>query len=187
MLRMIDNEEQNRKRLLKSIANIPQNTDIQGWIKMPTVAIGGLLSVGFSKQADMLLVESSQGLGLFECGTLQLIAREKNNDENIYDNQLQCLGIGPVKDELIPMAGIHGGGLRSITNRGEQVTIISPRWPLHEIVFCTAYSSVYDPNNKDQCQIIASEYEFRAYGFSSDDKYFIYATSSQFILYCYDS
>lgn len=177
-------EQDNRKRLIKTIDSIHKSPKIEGWQCLGIYAVGGLLAVGFSKRKDILLVESSTGRGLFDCNTGEKIARDYNEEYvNPYDYELYCMGIDVLSDEEINTAGINGGGLLTVSPQGDSINIVSLNWPIQEIIFCPNYSSIYDDKTKDKCCIVASEYEIRACGFSSNGNFFILATSSDFVLY----
>lgn len=176
--------EDNRKRLIKIINSIKKSTKIESWVCLGICAVGGLLAVGFSEKEDLLLVESSSGKGLFDCCTGKKLAREYvQNYENPYANKLCCRGIDVLNYEMVTMAGIYGGGLLTSTTKGDRVEIVAPHWPIHDIIFCPNFASIYIDKTKDQCQIVASVYEIRACGFSYNENYFVYATSSEFVLY----
>ena len=181
---MNKHEEENRSRLIKILKKIVRSSNIDGWQCLGITAIGGLCAIGFSKQHELLLIESSQGRGLFDCKSGKIISRDKDDTfSNENEKELRCLGIGILENELVEMAGIYGGALLKQTSRGESIEIVAPNWPLYNIVFCSSFSSPFFETSVDKCKIIASEYEIRACGFSSDEKYFVYATSSDFTLY----
>lgn len=108
--------------------------------------------------------------------------RIDKDSENLCDNQLRCLGIDILSDEIIEMAGINGGGLLTSTSQGDSIDIVAPDWPIYDIIFCPQYSSIYIDRTKDKCHIIASEYEIRACGFSWNGNFLVYAISSGFVL-----
>lgn len=182
---MISNyEEENRNRLIKIINNIPYDLHLSHWQLIGKYAVGGLLEVGFSKKQEMLLVISSQGRGVFNCITGEKIFRDYESDyQNKYEKELSCQGVGPLFDEIITVAGINGGGLPNTNFEGDSLEIIAPNWPIYDMVFCPSYASLYDEKNNHNCRIIASDYSFRAYGFSWSGNSFIYATSDGLTLY----
>jgi hypothetical protein len=54
---------------------------------------------------------------------------------------VSVLGIGPVKAELIQIAGLNGGGLPMSTRFAEAVEVVSSEWPKSNLIFCAPFKS----------------------------------------------
>lgn len=165
-----DIEDENRKRLLNIIAQIPSGVP-DGWEKT-TFAVGGLMYIGFSNVCtEKLIVISSQGQRIINCKTGEKTYCEENYDEGDLIALAEELG-----DEVIPIAGEGGGGLRRYSEDGNILASIAPFWPTEKIVFMPNYISWYQ--NPKKCTIIFEEYEIRAFGFSKCGNYIAVCNSS---------
>jgi hypothetical protein len=82
------------------------------WLTLPTphtyIPVGGLLGVGFAADpasgADILMVVSRDGRGLFDPSTGTKIARDRNPDPDLYipmGMDLSCPGFGPLADTRV--------------------------------------------------------------------------------------
>jgi len=173
---MLPFEAANRERLIKLLNNIKAQPAPAGWRLTATIAVGGLTEVGFSKKSDHLLVLSSGGRGVIACASGEKVARDYADDGDWLDlNNLCCMGIGPIEDEIIQLAGLHGGGLPLGTNIGESLELASPDWPKSDLIFCSNFKSPFVEGHQSHCTIIASDY-FRTFGFSWSGNAFVYAT-----------
>ena len=56
-------KEENRKRLVELLGHIELNKNPDGWRHLTSIAVGGLLTIGFSKNGPYILVVSSAVLG----------------------------------------------------------------------------------------------------------------------------
>ena len=75
-----------------------------------TFAIGGLQNIGFVPGKDLLIVLSAQGQGIFDCSTVQRIAR--SNEEwyqKFNDETFSVDGFDILSNTSIPTSGIYGG------------------------------------------------------------------------------
>ncbi len=163
-------EDENRKKLLKIIKQIPNGVP-DGWGKT-TFAVGGLMYIGFSNiSTEKLIVISSQGQSIINCRTGEKAYCEENYDEGNLIALAEELG-----DEAIPIAGEGGGGLRHYSKDGNILVSIAPDWPVEKIVFMPNYISWHqDP---DKCMIIFEDYEIRAFGFSRCGNYMAVCNSN---------
>ncbi len=67
-------------------------------------------ALGYSDCSRYLLVETSDGRGLFNCRSGEKIFRDRNEYQD-QELKLLCNGIGPIENQVVRMAGLHGGGL----------------------------------------------------------------------------
>ena len=171
-------EKSNRDRLSRLIQKIETRQSPLGWTLTGSIAVGGLTEIGFSKRSEHLLVISSRGRGVVSCDTGEKVARDYETDGDWLDlNGLLCLGIGPISEELIQIAGLHGGGLPLGNGRGEHIEVAYPNWPRAELIFCANYKSAFVEGHHSHCSSIASDY-LRSFGFSWSGNSLAYATGS---------
>jgi hypothetical protein len=171
-------EKANRERLITLLSKLPMSVAPKGWELSGRFAVGGLREVGFSKNAELLLVISSSGRGIIDCAQGKMISRDDEPDGGWYKPlELLCEGIGPLQAEVIQIAGLNGGGLPMSNRFAESLEVVSPEWPKSKLIFCAPFKSAVIEGHQDGCVYIASDF-FRAYGFSWSGDSFVYATSS---------
>jgi len=146
-------------------------------------AIGGLTDIGFSKNSDLLLVLSGGGRGVIDPAIGAVVARDDEADGDWLDERLLlCGGIGPLAGEEIQVAGLNGGGLPRGSGLGESLEVVSPNWPLGDLIFCSNFGSALIERFQSTCLRIASDH-IRAYGLSWSGNTFAYATGSDVCVY----
>ena len=172
--------------LRSRLRRVPLGQPPAPWRQVVSHAVGGLTEVGFASRSDLLLVVSSQGRGLFDGRSEELAARDPAPpDDGWYDEvRLTALGIGPIGDQLVRLAGLHGGGLSACTDDGWAITRIAPDWPLESIVLDPPGSSVLYEGHDRGCTRIAEGFEMRAYGFSETGLSLVVASSDHVELWC---
>lgn len=176
---MSEFDAKNRARLISVLENIPDQHCPAGWRLTGSLAIGGLTEIGFSKNSDLLLVLSSSGRGVIDPVTGTVIARDDETDGDwLSERLLVCDGIGPLTGEHIELAGLNGGGLPLGSGQGESLEVVSPNWPLGDLIFCSDFGSALIDQFQSSCVRIASDH-IRAYGFSWSGNTFIWATGSE--------
>lgn len=167
---MNDMELMNRKKLLDIISRIPSGTPF-GWNKT-TFAVGGLMYIGFSNLCpEKLIVISSQGQRVIDCKT----GEKTYCDENYDEMDLIALA-SMLDDEIIPIAGVGGGGLRRYSKDGDILTSVAPLWPKEQIIFRPNYVSWQ--SQPEKCTVIFGDYEIKAFGFSRCGNYMAVGNSS---------
>ena len=115
-----DMEDANRNRLLDIVQRIPVGIP-DGWEKT-TYAVGGLMYIGFSNvRTEKLVVISSQGQSVIDCKTGSKTYCTENYDEGDLIALAEELG-----DEIVPIAGEGGGGLRRYSNDGNILMPVAP-------------------------------------------------------------
>ena len=148
------------------------------------IAVGGLRTIGFDRNSELLLVVSSAGRGVIDCSNGTKIARD---DAEYYDGEefLEAEGIGPLEGKAIRVAGIIGGGLPTNTQDGWSLEVVTLDWPEHEVLLVEPFSSIYDSLYGKQAKFrkIARESELRAFGFSYSGKSLVIASSSDITVY----
>lgn len=170
-------KEENRKRLIGLLSNIKEDKNPEGWKHVASIAVGGLLSVGFSKNGSYLLVVSSQGRGVIDCDTGQKVGRDDKPYEGLSDHNLSCLGIGPIENEEVALCGLTGGGMPQTTSRGESLELVAPNWPEYDLILCQHHKNALVPGHQSDCAKIYTEH-VRAYGFSWCGNYLVAACAS---------
>jgi hypothetical protein len=179
-----DFEDRNKNRLKKLIDLAKKNDSPTGW-ETKTFAVGGLTEVGFSmNNPELLLVISSQGRGVINCSEFKLTDRDTDIDGDwINYIDLVADGIGELRNEIIKISGLHGGGLPLTNEFGDSLQMVAPEWPIFNLIFEPNYTSIFIEKSAKDCFQIFRDYELRAYGFSSNGKFFITATSSEVNIY----
>lgn len=154
------------------------------WQLKATISVGGLMSVGFERDSDNLLIVSSQGRGVVNC----LIGKKTARDDDDYYEKKQYLeakGIGSLEGKIIRMAGLFGGGLLTLTEDGWGLESVTLNFPEEMILLIEPGSSLYGSvcNRPDRFTKIEQDAGIRAYGFSYTNQSFIIATASDVTIY----
>ena len=170
-------KEENRKRLVELLGHIELNKNPDGWRHLTSIAVGGLLTIGFSKNGPYILVVSSAGRGLIDCDTGEKIARDEEPYKGLDDYHLFCRGIGPIENELVQLCGFNGGGLPQSNTAGETIELVAPNWPEYDLILCQNNKNALVPGDQGECNIIYTEH-VRAFGFSWCGNYIAGACSS---------
>ena len=166
---MNDMDYANRERLLRIIEQIPSGTPF-GWEKT-SFAVGGLMYIGFSSiRSEKLIVISSQGQRIIDCRTGEKAYCDENYDEDDLIALARELG-----DEIVPIAGEGGGGLRRYSKEGNILTSVAPFRPKEQDLFMPNYASWY--SQPEKCTIIFDDYEMKAFGFSRCGNYMAVGSS----------
>lgn len=163
------NEIEHRKRMVDIIRRIPVGIP-DGWEKT-TYAVGGLAYVGFSNMhTEKLVVISTQRQNVIDCKTGSKTYCSENYDEDDLFALAEELG-----DEIVPIAGDGGGGLRRLSKDGNILVPVAPLWPMEKIIFMPNYT--HYTLNPEKCTIIFEDYEIKAFGFSKCGNYMAVGTS----------
>ncbi|SMB81303.1 hypothetical protein [Deinococcus hopiensis] len=153
------------------------------WIRKACRAVGGLREVGFAPGSDLLLVVSSQGRGVVDCLTGELVAREREVPYDWVDErELLAEGIGPLKGQRIRIAGLAGGGLALGTADGLRLEIETFSHPERCVILKRSDWAEW-PDAEKGCSKIAADSSLRAAGFSPTGRSLVIATSSEVIVY----
>jgi hypothetical protein len=153
------------------------------WVDGGTWAIGGLIEVGFGRGTELLLVVSWQGRGVFDPETRTRVARDREAPDDTWYDEFGLLGrgIGPLADQYVHLAGLHGGGLAGSTRDGWWTESITLAWPDQHLLLGGPHGSIYEADAK--LVKLAIESEARAFGFSPSGRTLVVATSSSLQLY----
>lgn len=148
-------------------------------------AIGGLTDVAFADSADLLLVISSAGRGLFDCSSGERIARDQSDDFAHDTANLLAPGIGPLVSQRLRTAGLHGGGLAATTADGWNLDLLTLSWPYHSLFLTPPGHWLYGPafSRPGDTTKLATDSEIRAFGFSPTGRGFVFATSSELTVF----
>ncbi len=148
-----------------------------GWKHLNSYSVGGLLSVGFSKTSNYLLVVSSQGRGIIDCETGDKVNRDEEPYEGLTENNLYCKAIAPIENEFITLSMHSGGGLPQSNSAGESLELVAPDWPEYDLILCSNHKSCLIPNDQPYCTKIYREH-IQAFGFSWCGNYIVAACGS---------
>lgn len=176
-------KDKNRKRLIDLLDQIRAEKSPFGWDHIGSFAVGGLLSIGFSKiQSHILLVVSSSGRSLIDCNSGNKIERDYEEYEGLDKWNLTCKGIGELKDEVIAICGLNGGALPQSNSAGESLEVVSPNWPEQDLILCREHKCALIDGHQKFCNKIYSEH-IRGFGFSWCGNYIVAACGSDFDLW----
>lgn len=154
-----------------------------------TIAIGGLLGVGFAPDPetgeDLLMVVSSAGHGVFNAASGEKIARDRDPEDGYPDGpDLTCPGLGPLAGVQVRIAGLFGGGLHTAADDGWAVEVVSPEWPHHQVLLAAGGDFYRGSAGEQWWHIFHADYsELRAAGFSPSGRSLVVATSSDITLW----
>jgi hypothetical protein len=173
--------------LKKQLRALQQVAPPSPWHRVATISVGGLRSVGFGRNSELLLVISSAGRGVIDCGTGEKVARD---DDEYYENEqfLEAEGIGPLQGQAIRISGLFGGGLPTPTSDGWSVELVSLDWPVKDILLLEPHSFLYGSlyGKPAIFHKIGAESELRACGFSYSGSSLVVATSSDIAIFYRD-
>lgn len=186
---MTERNDQLRRKLL----NAPVLPPPEPWFRAhpaPEIGIGGLTGIGFgtdaNTHADLILVLSHSGRGVFDCTNGQLLVRDYDEDEAWPEGpELRCAGIGPLSHDRILIAGICGGGLHHVTDDRWTVDAVAPDWPTERVILSApGVDPISDEAAKGWWQIHREEFfDIRACGFSPSGRTLAIATNGSLILF----
>lgn len=176
---MMSYKQDNRNRLIRLLSAIPHVPEPKNWKRISRMAVGGLHSIGFSRQkTHLLLVLSSTGRSIIDCNTGDKLDRDYDDDyAGLNQLELTCDGFGLLANELITISGIGGGGLPMTNKAGETLETTAPDWPEQDLIFCTPNRHPLVDGYQDGCCIIYSDH-IRACGFSWCGNYLVAACGS---------
>jgi len=135
-----------------------------------TLIVGGLCQVGYVPNRDIILVGSADKATLTDTLTGERL------DEEVPiplepSRQLIAPGFGVAAGEMVPMAGIWGGGLRRMTADGFYLTLNVSGKPVLEV-------TLQYPNDRREISVCTdSASEIYAYGFSDTGDSFVIASA----------
>lgn len=131
--------------------------------------------------SDHVLVVSHSGRSVFDPRTGERVARDHGalDDAWLVESELRAMGMGPIENEWVPIAGIWGGGLPRMTSDSWGVTITAADWPSEQIVLEPPGRSVLAEELSEGCVVLDRPInELRAVGFTWSGHTLIEATSA---------
>lgn len=173
---------------IRAITEYFQRRPIQAppppWQHITTIAVGGLLAVGYGFQSDQLLVLSTQGRSICDCRSGALIARDTRDASPFFDAYtLIATGFDVLETQSIPIAGLFGGGLAHGTRDHWHLQAIPLPWPQWSIVLEYPARSIYTDATNGVRVGEDGACELRTYGFSPTGQSFIIATSCDLVVF----
>lgn len=178
--------------LARFVRSLPEREPGSPWGRRYVYDVGGLISVGFGLQSELLLVTSADGRGVFDCETGDRVARDSNIDESFEDHHtLKATGIGPLAGQLIPTAGLFGGGLPNCSRDGWIALTVWPDWLLGFGVLTepgTSLVALASAGRRSSAitRLRTGPGELRAFGFSASGNTLVLATSADIAIYSRD-
>lgn len=171
-----------QEELKSRLRALPLASPPAPWRLVSSIAVGGFEALGFSRDSRYLLIVSSSGRGVYDSESGERLARDSSDGAGDWYNleALMVKGIGPLADQSIIVAGIHGGGLPLVTLDGWVADLLAPDWPSN---FVTLSPSGSSPWVQDQATRVArvapvdSDDPVKCHGFSWSREHFVVATS----------
>ena len=179
---------------LKSMVNRVLSRQVEPppppWRPIGSFAVGGLTDIGFELQSDLVLVVSGNGRGVFNCRTGERLARDSSMPQTGKDNWQDCFGlkvegVGPLAEQRICTAGLHGGGLPRLTRDGWGVEQLALDWPEECLLLVPPGEDIYGEYRGRPLIFskLAVESGVRAWGFSPTGLSLVLATSSDLTIW----
>ena len=154
-----------RKKIIKTITNLPYQDSPDGWERKKVFTVGGLQYIGFSDDSRYLLIVSVSGRGLIDLSNFELIARDREEyGDWLDDTNLFCEGIGPLSGKRIRIAGISGG-LPTHTKYNDSLYIAAPLYPCNDIVYQPPFQHCLVEKHDQGC-VVMHRGSVKCYGFS---------------------
>lgn len=185
-----------QQRLREKYLSAPLTGPPEPWratgVTESSVYVGGLQGVGFGVHPgtgdDLLMIVSTDGLGLLDATTGAKIARDRDPDPQVATPDgpdLACPGIGVLTGTRVMIAGLFGGGLHTTTADGWSIDVVAPEWPHQRVILSaggglsagepgTSWWHIFDDQQHG---------ELRAAGFSPSGRTLVVATSSDVTLF----
>jgi len=153
------------------------------WRRVGNWGIGGMRAIGYSDCSRYIMVETSDGRGLFDCKTGEKILRDRSKHKD-RELELLCDGFGPIEGHSVRMSGLHGGGLPLFASDGWAIEIISS-WPKTQVLLIEPGSWLFGAKygKPDNFQKIWSGYEICGCGFSYSGETLCIGESSDLVIY----
>jgi len=160
-----------------------QQQDAPGpWREIVDLYINGIVAVGFGPGTDLLLCYSHSGFGVVDCASGQVVARD-SEDRDLPDDPFPvwATGIGPLAGQRIPLMGLWGGGLRSMTHDGWVIHRATPSWPLECAVLCPPEHPELEDAATATMLLKDMDPPIRAIGFSDSGNTLVVANTELFV------
>lgn len=160
------------------------------WKLVVERAVGTLFAVGFERESENVLAISSNGQGVIDCKTGDLLYRNREDGgfdlENLSGRRLDIAG-----SPSINMAGPCGGGLKQETSDGWTVASYPIDWPETYFIAQPPGASIFwaDPKwsefRKDSTFFLLERdvSDAVAFGFSWSGKSLLWADSARFLVW----
>jgi hypothetical protein len=169
--------EDEYRALREAYRRKPQQEAPQPWRRIQ-LYINGLTAVGFGPGTELLLVLSHSGLGVVDCVTGRVVARDAE-DRDLPDGgfPVWAPGIGPLAGQRVPLMGLWGGGLRTMAPDGWVIHRAAPNWPLECAVLCPPHAHEIEDHGDATVLLKDLDPEIRAIGFSDSGKTLVVANT----------
>jgi hypothetical protein len=172
------NVEQECRDLREAYQRKPQQEAPLPWRRIQ-LHIAGLTAVGFGPGTELLLVLSHSGRGVVDCASGLVVARDYE-DVDLPDGPYPVFapGIGPLAGQRVPLAGLWGGGLRTMSPDGWVIHRAAPNWPLESAVLCPPHAKEIEDEATATVLLKDLNPEIRAFGFSDSGNTLIVANTA---------
>lgn len=106
------------RRVVEPVVEVPlPPPEVFPWRAVGVCPVGGLRSLGFQPDGDLLLIVSEGGRIVLDGLTSVQVARDPMR-YLVGQERGEALGIGPLAGQVIAVAGLYGGALAAATADG---------------------------------------------------------------------
>ena len=138
------------------------------WKLVKTVAVGGLVNIGFVENSNLLLVVSHSGQGIFDCLTGEKIARNYDDFWEFFDAETgQVKGFDILESQIIQTHGLIGEDKLLAETTDGWALQVKGEGGCSEIVLVS-------PDNRQQVVGNDEVVEIKAFGFSQSERFFVF-------------
>lgn len=150
------------------------------WRLIHCIPVGAPIAIGFVD--NQLLILSHEVRSLINCETGEVTVKEDRNEkpEDYNTNELTYNWSKKFKTP-IKIAGIHGGGLSTITYDGWSINVEAPDWPNYDVILEPPLKDFI--RNPKECAKLYHDSQPRAAGFSPSGKNLLIAGDSDVAIY----
>ncbi len=159
------------------------------WRLVAHRAVGGLTEVGFVRDTAHLVIISTNGQGVLDCVTGDMIHRDRTQD-GFDARSNRARNLADPDGPLVDMAGLSGGGLMNVTPDGWTARMFPLDWPRVHCILEPPGASIdfvhpkWRGHDKDaRFYVVRHDYEPRVFGFSYSGQNLVWADSSDLIVW----
>lgn len=148
------------------------------WDQIAVMGIGGLTALGFDRACKDMLVTSISGQSVISAITGEVLYRNRD-DDGLDTSALKGTRLDHPADERFDMAGLYGGGLRTMTDDGWSVEQLRGHCVLYPAGASIHFlSPAWESYEKDATfhLLDRSGEDIRALGFSWSGRTLVYAS-----------
>jgi hypothetical protein len=163
------------KPLREFYRNRPESEAPLPWKRVP-IRMSSVVAAGFGANSELLAVLTHSGLGIVDAVTGKIVTMSTEETESVSPIPVSITGIGPLSGERVALAGIWGGGLKTMTLDGWVLHRIAPNWPFESVILCSPDFESFEDEDKTTTIFKDVSSEIRAFGFSDSGQSLVVAS-----------